>query len=130
MMTPCQCNNFFFHPLPRTVEQSGRVNIQAGKSRKSICKLFNFHRLFISQLATRYYGALNYYARQGHISRACISRFSGLTIHHSFANGWDLGRTQNVNDFRMQRRSYFFSEITDETKLLLQKKSNFLYQFF
>lgn len=53
---------FFTHPhLPAETSlygQSGPANTRAGNS---ICELFNFHRLFISQLATRYYGTLNYY---------------------------------------------------------------------
>lgn len=73
----------FFHPhLPRTRCCTMRViRVRKHQDRNSICGLFNFHRLFISQLVIRYYDTLNYYiykaahiCRDFRISRCMVSR--------------------------------------------------------
>lgn len=125
----CRCNKLFFSLPPsstedRRYEQSGPANIRAGNS---ICKLFNFHRLFISWLTTRYYGALNYYTQQGHVY-AYISRLSGLMMHHPFsANGRDLAHILNGKRFSVRwcaKDHIFFQKLSAKRNYCFRRNQN------
>lgn len=84
-LSPCQRNVLFSlapHIYLGPYEQSEPVNIRA---RNSICELFNFHRLVISRLTTRYYGVLNYYARHDRVYSCIYNIYIYIAIFGSHA---------------------------------------------